>query len=77
MLKNVVISMLAAGHVFTNTPLNQYGMLVYIAITMVVFGIVCSVEWHVEEHKRKARGLEKFQRTVNRKITLNQPTKAS
>ncbi len=77
MLKNIVISMLASGHVFTNTSLNQYGMLVYIAITMVVFGIVCSIEWHVEEHKRKVRRLVRFQRTVNRKIALNQPTKVS
>ena len=77
MLKNILISMLAAGHIFTNTSLNQYGMLVYISLSMVIFGIVCSIEWHVEEHKRKVRRLERFQRTVNRKITLNQPTKAS
>lgn len=69
--------MLAAGHIFSNTPLNQYGMLVYIAIAMVVFGVVCSFEWHVEEHKRKVRRLERFNRDVNRKIALNQPTKVS
>lgn len=77
MFKNAVIALLATALVFTNTILAGYGALSYIAVSAVVFYFVSAVEDMWERHMDKVRRFERFKRTVNRKIALNQPTKVS
>lgn len=77
MFKNAVIALLATALLFTNTVLAGYGILAYLAVSAVVFVGVCSVEDIWDRHMDKMRRFERFKRTINRKITLDQPTKAS
>ena len=77
MLKNLVIALLATGLLFTNTILSEYGWLPYIAVSMVAFMVIVAVEMIIEDYMARRRRLKRFKRTVNRKIPLNEPTKAS
>lgn len=77
MFKNAVIALLATALLFTNTVLAGYGILAYLAVAAVLFPVVCSVEDMWERHMDKVRRFERFKRTVNRKIALSTPTKAS
>lgn len=77
MLKNAIIALLANGLLFTNTIYGQYGWLVYISLSVLLFAGLCYLEYALEHEQKKYKAWKKFQRTVNRKITLNQPTKAS
>ena len=77
MLKNLVISLLANGLLFTNTIYGQYGWLAYIALSALLFAGLCYLEYALEQEQKKYKAWKKFQRTVNRKIALNQPTKVS
>ncbi len=77
MLKNAIIALLANGLLFTNTIYGQYGWLAYIALSALLFAGLCYLEYALEQEQKKYKAWKKFQRTVNRKITLNQPTKAS
>lgn len=77
MFKNAIIALLATSLLFSNTILSEYGLMVYIAFSMVSFAIVCWIEMKIEKHMAIIRRWKKFQRTVNRKIALNQPTKVS
>ena len=77
MIKNAIIGLLATALLFTNTILAGYGFLAYLAISAVAFVVVCAIEDMWEKHMNSIRLLKRFQRTVNRKITLNTPTKAS
>ena len=77
MLKNLVIALLATGLLFTNTILSEYGWLPYISLSIVSFFVVCGIEDACEKHMDMIRRWKRFNRTVNRKIALNTPTKAS
>ena len=77
MLKNAIIALLATGLLFTNTILSEYGWIPYIATSMVAFMVIVAVEMIIEDYMARRRRLKRFKRTVNRKITLNQQTKAS
>ena len=77
MLKNLAISLLANGLLFTNTIYGQYGWLAYIALSALLFAGLCYLEYALEQEQRKYRAWKKFQATVNKKISLTPPTKAS
>ena len=77
MLKNLVISFLANGLLFTNTIYGQYGWLAYISLSALLFAGLCYLEYALEQEQKKYKALKKFQRIVNRKIALNQPSKVS
>lgn len=77
MLKNLVISFLANGLLFTNTIYGQYGWLAYIALSALLFAGLCYLEYALEQEQKKYKAWKKFQRIVNRKIALNQPSKVS
>ncbi len=77
MLKNAIIALLSTGLLFSNTILSAYGWMAYIATSMIVFFLVFAIEMLIEDYMAKIRRWKKFKRTVNRKITLNQPSKAS
>lgn len=77
MLKNAIIALLATGLLFSNTILSEYGWVAYIATSMVVFMAIVAVEMIIEDYMARRRRLKRFQRTVNRKIALNQPSKVS
>jgi hypothetical protein len=77
MLKNAIIALLASALLFTNTILGEYGWIPYIATSMVAFMVIVAVEMIVEDYMAKIRRWKKFNRTVNRKVALNQPTKVS
>lgn len=77
MLKNAIIALLSTGLLFSNTILSEYGWLAYIATSMIVFFQVFAIECYFKSARDKIRLWKKFNNTVNRKITLNQPTKAS
>lgn len=77
MLKNAIIALLATGLLFSNTILSEYGWVAYIAVSMVAFMVIVAVEMIIEDQMARRRRLKRFQRTVNRKIALNQPTKVS
>lgn len=77
MLKNLVISLLANGLLFTNTIYGQYGWLAYIALSALLFAGLCYLEYALDQEQEKYKAWKKFQRTVNRKIALNQPSKVS
>lgn len=77
MLKNAIIALLATGLLFSNTILSEYGWVAYIATSMVAFMVIVAVEMIIEDQLARRRRLKRFKRTVNRKITLNTPTKAS
>ena len=66
MLKNLVISFLANGLLFTNTIYGQYGWLAYIALSALLFAGLCYLEYALEQEQKKYKALKKFQRTVNR-----------
>ncbi len=76
MFKNAIIGFLSTALLFTNTILAGYGLLAYLAMSSVAFVVVCAIEDAWEKHMNRIRLLKRFQRTVNRKITLNRPTKA-
>lgn len=77
MLKNAIIALLATGLLFSNTILSEYGWVPYIAVSMVSFMVIVAVEMIIEDQMARRRRLKRFQRTVNRKIALNQPSKVS
>ena len=77
MIKNLCSAFLATALLFTNTILAGYGFIAYLSVSAVSFVVVCSIEDACEKHMDKIRRWRRFNRTVNRKITLNTPTKAS
>jgi membrane-bound ClpP family serine protease len=78
MLKNAIISFLLSAMLFMAEAYQGYfSIVLYISIVAVIFAFVCYVEYAIEQEMRKYRAWKKFKRTVNSKITLNQPTKAS
>lgn len=77
MLKNAIIALLATALLFSNTILSEYGWVAYIATSMVSFMVIVAVEMIIEDYMARRRRLKRFKRTVNRKIALNTPTKAS
>ena len=78
MLKNAIISFLLMAMLFmTETYQSYFSIALYISMVAVTFFAVCSLEYAIEQEQRKYRAWKKFQRTVNRKIALNQPSKVS
>ncbi len=77
MLKNAIIALLSTALLFTNTIYGQYGWLVYISMSVLLFAGLCYLEYSIEQEQRKYRAWKKFQATVNKKISLTPPTKAS
>ena len=78
MLKNAIISFLLSAMLFmTDAYQGYFSIVLYISMVAVVFAFVCYVEYAIEQEMRKYRAWKRFQRTVNRKIPLNEPTKAS
>ena len=77
MIKNAIIGLLATGLLFTNTFYGQYGWLAYISLSALLFAGLCYLEYALEQEQKKYKAWKKFQRTVNRKIALNQPSKVS
>lgn len=75
MLKNLVISLLANGLLFTNTIYGQYGWLAYIAMSALLFAGICYLEYRVEKYIASVKALKRFKEDVKREITP-QPTKA-
>lgn len=77
MIKNAIIALLATGLLFTNTILGEYGWIPYIATSMVAFMVIVAVEMIIEDYMARRIRLLKLRRDINRKIPLNEPTKAS
>lgn len=77
MIKNAIIGLLATALLFTNTILAGYGFLVYLAMSAVAFVVVCAIEDILEKRMNSLRRLDRLKRDINRKIPLNEPTKAS
>ena len=78
MLKNAIISILLSAMLFmTDAYQGYFSIVLYISIVAVVFAFVCYVEYAIEQEMRKYRAWKRFQRTINKKINLNTPTKAS
>lgn len=78
MIKNAIISFLLTTIIFMlDAYQNEFSISVFLSVLVLIFASICWIEYHIELEVKKYKAWKKFQRTVNRKITLNQPTKAS
>ena len=78
MLKNAIISFLLSAMLFmTDAYQGYFSIILYISMVAVMFFAVCYLEYAIEQEMRKYRAWKRFQRTINKKINLNTPTKAS
>lgn len=78
MLKNAIISFLLTTIIFMiDVYHNEFSIFVFLSVFVIIFASICWIEYHIELEVKKYKAWKKFQRIVNRKITLNQPTKAS
>ena len=75
MIKNAIIGLLATALLFTNTILGEYGILSYIAVSVLVFAGLCYVEYQAEKYIASVKALKRFKREV-KKISQHLPTKA-
>lgn len=78
MIKNAIISFLLTTIIFMlDAYQNEFSISVCLSVLVIIFACICWIEYHIELEMKKYKAWKKFQRIVNRKITLNQPTKAS
>lgn len=78
MLKNAIISFLLTTIIsMLDAYQNEFSIFVFLSVFVIIFASICWIEYHIELEVKKYKAWKKFQRIVNRKITLNQPTKAS
>lgn len=75
MLKNAIIALLSTALLFTNTIYGQYGWLVYISMSALLFAGICYVEYQAEKYIASVKALKRFKREV-KKISQHLPTKA-
>lgn len=69
MLKNAIIALLSTALLFTNTIYGQYGWLVYISMSVLLFAGLCYLEYQVEKYIVSVKALKRFKNEVN-EITL-------
>lgn len=78
MLKNAIISILLTTIIFMlDAYQNEFSISVCLSVLVIIFASIYWIEYHIELEVKKYKAWKKFQRTVNRKIALNQPTKVS